>query len=144
MTQKPEPDCPSSSGRTIGLLRGKLEVPEDSDAPLQAEVQVAFEGVAAGEASPAQQGGDESGVPTSPSKTTWNYRVISFTHGEDAWCAIHEVYYDDGVPTAYSSTPAVVMWDLEEGDGAGSRTVDRMREALGKPVLTEGDFRRER
>jgi hypothetical protein len=52
------------------------------------------------------------------------------------------VYCDNGVPTAYTTNPAVVMWDPEEGDGAGDRTVERMREALGKPVLTEEDFRR--
>ena len=69
---------------------------------------------------------------------------MSFRHGEDAWCAIHEVYYENGVPTAYSTTPAVAMWDPEEGDGAGSRTVDRFREALSKPVLTVDDFRRGR
>lgn len=144
MTPKPESDSPpSSSGRTLGFLRGKLEVPEDFDAPLPAEMQATFEGVVEGETSSAQPDGGE-GVPITPSKSTWNYRVISFRHGEDAWCAIHEVYYDNGTPTAYSSTPAVAMWDPQEGDGAGNRTLDRMREALGKPVLTEGDFRRGR
>jgi len=49
---------------------------------------------------------------------------------------------EDGVPTAYSNTSAVVMWDPEEGDGAGSRILDRMRENLGKPEPTERDLHR--
>lgn len=137
MTQKPEPDPPSSSGRTLGFLKDKLEVPQDFDAPLPADVQASFEG----ESSSARPDGQE-GVSASPSRSTWNFRVMSFRHGEDAWCAIHEVYYENGVPTAYTTTPAVVMWDPEEGDGAGNRVLDRMREALGKPFLTEADFKR--
>lgn len=43
MTQKPEPDPPSSSGRTLGFLKDKLEVPQDFDAPLPADVQASFE-----------------------------------------------------------------------------------------------------
>jgi len=64
MTQKPESDSPNSSSRTLGFLKGKLEVPEDFDAPLPAEMQAAFEGVAEGETSSAQPDGDE-GVPPS-------------------------------------------------------------------------------
>jgi len=143
MTQKPEPNRQSSSGRILGFLKDELGVPQDFDAPLPADVQASFEGEAEGETSSAQPDGHES-EPASPSRSTWNYRVMSFRHGEDAWCAIHEVYYDNGVPTAYSKTPAVAMWDPEEGDGAGSRTVDRFREALSKPVLTVDDFRRGR
>lgn len=35
---------PSTSTRTFGLLRGRIQVPEDFDAPLPAEVIAAFEG----------------------------------------------------------------------------------------------------
>ncbi len=143
MTQKPEPDPQSSSGRTPGFLKDKLEVPQDFDAPLPADVQASFEGEAKCESSSAQPDSQEGGA-TSPSRSTWNYRAMAFRHSEDAWCAIREVYYDNGVPTAYTTTPAVVMWDPEEGEEAGSRTLDRMREALGKPALTDEDFRREK
>lgn len=74
------------------------------------------------------------------SRRTWNYRVMSFKHGEDAWQAIHEVHYRDGRPTAYSSSAAVVMWDTDGGSDAGLWVLDRMKEALSKPVLTESDF----
>lgn len=131
--QEPESDRPISSDRTNGFLQGKLEVPDEFDARLSSEVQDVFECVAAGGASSAQAEGDES-FPTSQSKCTWNYGVISFRHGEDAWCAIHEVYYGNGVPTAYTSSPAVVMRHPEEGDEAGNRTMDRMLVALAKPV----------
>lgn len=69
MTQKTESDSPSASGRTLGFLRGKLEVPEDFDAPLPAEMQAVFEGVAEGETSSAQPDGGE-GVPITSSKST--------------------------------------------------------------------------
>ncbi|WP_397533112.1 hypothetical protein [Roseateles sp.] len=82
-------------------------------------------------------------APAPPSRRTWNYRVISFKQGEDAWCAIHEVYYEYGVPVTYGTSPAVALWDVEEGDVAGRSCMDRMREALNKPFLTEGDFTRE-
>ena len=77
-----------------------------------------------------------------PSRRTWNYRVISFNRHEGAWLAIHEVHYRDGVPVMYSLGPAVILWDAEEDGDAGRRCLDRMREALDKPVLTESDFPR--
>lgn len=63
-----------------------------------------------------------------------------FRHGEKAWQAIHEVHYRDGVPIAYSQDPAVVMCALDDVDG-GTRSLERMREALSKPVLTDADFK---
>ena len=142
MTTKPQPDRPSSCDQPPGFLNSELKGPESANAPLPVEVQRASQGASECEPSSAQPDGDADGA-ISPSKSTWNYRVISFRHGEDAWCAIHEVYYDNGVPKAYSSEPAVVMWDPEEGDGTGCQVLDRMKEALGKPVLTEKDFRKE-
>jgi|GEM_PF-4128785 len=81
-----------------------------------------------------------NGAPADQSRRTWNYRVMSFEHGEEAWQAIHEVYYSGGIPSAYTSTPAVVMWDTADGGDAALRVLGRMREALLKPVLTESDF----
>lgn len=70
----------------------------------------------------------------------WNYRAIRFEHGEDSHIAIHEVHYQDGMPVAYSETPAVALWSVEEPDGTGLAILDRMREALVKPVLRESEF----
>lgn len=141
MTGTYQPLHPSSRSGTLGLLGGNLGTPENSDTPRPATVLASSESTAAGDLASVQTANDE-GSTSSPSKRTWNYRVISFRHGEEAWCAIHEVYYDDGVPTGHTVEPAVAMWDLEEGDDAGARTLERMREALAKPVLTESDFRR--
>ena len=75
-----------------------------------------------------------------PSHRHWNYRAIRFEHGEDSHIAIHEVHYQDDRPVAYSETPAVVLWSVEEPDGTGLAILDRMREALVKPVLRESEF----
>ena len=139
MTSKTPSARPSCGGKTLGLLQGKLDVPEDFDAPLPAEVQEAFEGGAAGDQSFAAYVDDES-APSLPSMQTWNYRVILFKHGEDAWCAIHEVHYRDGLPIGYGNSPAVACWDAEEGDRAGRSCLDRMREALNKPILSAKDL----
>lgn len=78
---------------------------------------------------------------------SWNYRVIEFVDPDDSpWRAIHEVFYDDivnpGQPVRYSEYPAQVV----SHDGGGNIAnlawvLDRMREALDKPVLVEADFR---
>lgn len=70
----------------------------------------------------------------------WNYRAIRFEHGEDSDIADHELHYQDGMPVAYSETPAVVLGSIEEPDGAGLVILDRMREALVKPALLESEF----
>lgn len=73
---------------------------------------------------------------------TWNYRIIEQAneHG-DRWRAIHEVYYDDeGKPRSYTVDAVGVQWDVEEGDDAGLRTLDQMREAFTLPVLRPEDF----
>lgn len=74
---------------------------------------------------------------------TWNYRVIEFVCPvtDEPWRAIHEVHYKDGKPTAYSEQPAAVT----SCDDSGAQqqlgwVLDRMREALDKPVLVEADF----
>lgn len=72
----------------------------------------------------------------------WNYRVIEFTSPDgDPWRAIHEVHYSsDGRPTSYAENPASVGWSLSDGDDAADRTIERMREALTKPVLKAEAF----
>jgi hypothetical protein len=76
---------------------------------------------------------------------TWNYRVIEFVDPSDEpWRAIFEVYYDDaGNPNGYNEDPAEVVSSDAEGVEAGLGWVlDRMREALAKPILVEHDFHR--
>jgi hypothetical protein len=73
---------------------------------------------------------------------TWNYRIIELQTGDETHRAIHEVYYDDdGKPNAYTENPASVWWYADEEEGAPARILERMQEALLKPVLTEKDFR---
>ncbi|WP_434108136.1 hypothetical protein [Paraburkholderia caffeinilytica] len=75
----------------------------------------------------------------------WNYRVMQFTGGEESWRAIHEVHYRDGVPWGYTEKPAIVHWDLDMGDDDSTALaiLERMREAISKPVLRVADFDRE-
>lgn len=72
---------------------------------------------------------------------SWNYRVIEYVEPEDdPWWAIHEVYYDDdGKPIRYTEEPAWAM-SLEDMGGSLSWVLDRMRDALSRPVLKESDF----
>lgn len=73
--------------------------------------------------------------------TTWNYRVIEFmTDDGHPWQAIHEVFYRDGKPDAYSKTPAFVVSYEGDGESGMADCLDRMREALDKPVLRAADF----
>jgi beta-glucanase (GH16 family) len=76
----------------------------------------------------------------------WNYRVIEFVdpHDNEPWQAIHEVYYDvAGLPNGYAENPAGVVSHDAGNNKADLRWVlDRMREALSKPVLVQRDFER--
>lgn len=83
---------------------------------------------------------DDKDSPEESPGRSWNYRVMEFTAEGDSWRAIHEVHYTNGVPTAYTANPAVVFWDQDGTNDQGPWVLDRMREALGKPVLTEKDF----
>ena len=78
----------------------------------------------------------------SATRRTWNYRVMRFESGEDAWEAIHEVHYDGGRLVAYSAEPAVAMWNETDKPLGALRCLARMKEALSKPVLTEAMFKR--
>jgi hypothetical protein len=72
---------------------------------------------------------------------TWNYRVIAFEHDGETTHALHEVFYTaDGRPDMYTKHPVGVIWDASEGNAAALVVLERMREALAKPVLTPRDF----
>lgn len=74
---------------------------------------------------------------------SWDYRVIEFVDPDGSpWQAIHEVHYGDGdTPRSYSDNPAAVVSSDSGGNEAGLRWVlDRMAEALDKPVLVARDF----
>ena len=79
------------------------------------------------------------------SEMHWNFRVIAHVEdspGED-WMGLHEVYYRDDkdgqpVPSSYAIRAAEVM--STEGVVGLRWQLDRMREALDKPVLAEADF----
>lgn len=76
---------------------------------------------------------------------SWNYRVIEFVdEAGEPWRAIHEVHYDpEGNPNGYGEEPAAVTSTDDAGTNASlSWVLDRMREALDKPVLVERDFKR--
>jgi hypothetical protein len=75
---------------------------------------------------------------------TWNFRVMEFRDPdtEEVWQAIHEVHYDgSGKPIGYSTYPTgVVSHDDGGHQKALGWVLDRMREALDRPVLVESDF----
>lgn len=72
---------------------------------------------------------------------SWNYRVIEIRSPDgESYRAFHEVHYKRGVPVSYSENPAVIGWDVSEGVEAPLQALERMREALEKPVLTDEDF----
>ncbi len=70
----------------------------------------------------------------------WNCRVIEFPSDEETWFAVHEVYYEHGVPVAYSKSPAEVGWTDDDGPEAGLHRLEKFSEALKKPVLKLADF----
>lgn len=73
----------------------------------------------------------------------WNYRVIEYTDDDgEVIQSIHSVHYRDDVPEFYSEMP-VEMWSCDGvgGDVCGlAWMLDKMREALEKPVLRLEDF----
>ena len=70
----------------------------------------------------------------------WNCRVIEFPSDEETWYAIHEVYYEHGIPVAYGSSPAAPGWTKDDGANAGLDRLEKFREALRKPVLKVSAF----
>lgn len=70
---------------------------------------------------------------------SWNYRLCRF----DDRVAVHEAHYNaDGVVFSVTLSPAIVMVADDDGsDTAASMhwQLDRMREAIAKPVLLRRD-----
>lgn len=66
---------------------------------------------------------------------SWNFRVIHFD-GEENCFGICEVFYDDEKITGWSDAVEVVGDDVEELRW----TLDKMREALSRPVLKESQL----
>lgn len=82
---------------------------------------------------------------------SWDYRLIRHHYlgpnDEDlCYLSIHEVYYeDDGeTPRACSAEPAELSLDVEDSDAATASKMMtallKMQEAIGRPILDEGDF----
>ena len=67
----------------------------------------------------------------------WNHRVIREDKEYGALYAIHEVYYEDGKPVGYTEKP---LPPIGETLGELEFEIDRFKEAIKKPVLTEDDF----
>jgi hypothetical protein len=70
----------------------------------------------------------------------WNYRVVdlSVENDDDPWLTIQEAYYDDsGLPEGYAD----VVAGSETLEGL-RRTLQRMLDALDRPVLSPSDFNR--
>lgn len=67
---------------------------------------------------------------------SWNYRVIATQHNGETCLAIHEVYYHEHKPCGLTEQPVYIggntIKDLRW-------TLNRMKEALKKPVLWGGD-----
>jgi hypothetical protein len=83
----------------------------------------------------------EEDMPENAPASSWNYRVMEFEAPDgERYRAIHEVYYRDGVPASYTENPATIGWAVSEGDQAALEALERMREALLKPVLVDEDF----
>ena len=79
----------------------------------------------------------------STTKGTWDYRVVRRPWGDgstgDTFLAIHEAHYegDKERPVSITKEAAHPTGDTPEELAAD---LDRMREALVKPVLEYGDF----
>jgi hypothetical protein len=73
-------------------------------------------------------------------KVIWDYRIIMDDitgDPHDAWYAIHEVYYLDGVPVDHTVSQSSVYGDsIEELN----KSLVKMREAFNHPILKKSDF----
>jgi len=81
-------------------------------------------------------------TPVLPRQSShWDYRVIEFaTEAGESWRSIHEVRYVNDVPAYYSEKPATATWDVTEGEAGPLAMLERMRVAVGKPVLMARDL----
>lgn len=74
---------------------------------------------------------------------SWNYRLI--THKDErqgyGWIGLHEVYYEDGKPSAYTSDAIGFRGDIEDGpEGVIEALEMALRDAKKAPPLDESDF----
>jgi hypothetical protein len=78
----------------------------------------------------------------------WNYRIVKAPAWLDEFTySICEVYYDDeGVPMSRTEPVRLFSESDEDGEGLSElwMTIELMRQALEKPILTDDDFTSER
>lgn len=68
---------------------------------------------------------------------SFNYRVLAKKYKGDVYFDIHCVYYDNqSTPIGYSETPSTITSETVEEI---SSTLDKMKEALTKPIIWYGD-----
>ena len=71
---------------------------------------------------------------------SWNHRVMEFVERGEIFLGIVEVHYDGDIPAGYTVPVAVIADDVD-----GLRwTLERMLDALTKPVLKPSDCEREK
>ena len=69
---------------------------------------------------------------------TWNYRIVAIDYDEEVEYGIYEVYYDDdGKPVSRTLNPVPCVGSAEE---ELHNSFEYMKEAFGKPILTDKDF----
>lgn len=94
---------------------------------------------------------DELIEEDSEPKRTFNHRVIRHRGAVSKqgivrpdWLAIHEVHYEDSVPSSVTMEPVSIIGDLSEGEASAiddmKSTLDRMIGCLEKPILNYDDF----
>lgn len=119
------------------LLAGLLENMGLDEVVQLGSVEDWLQAIAARAATTSQPSAPET--TEAPAKH-WNCRVIEFPSDEETWYAIHEVYYERGTPVAYSESPAVPGWTMDDGPRAGLNRLEKLKEALSKPILKTSDF----
>lgn len=71
----------------------------------------------------------------------WNYRIMEFPGDDGPIRGIHEVYYkEDGELWLYAKEASPVVWAVEDGEETPLELLERMKEAVSKPVLRPSDF----
>ena len=79
----------------------------------------------------------KSKTVTSKAGWTWDYRIVNTPsiNGGDAWYALHEVHYQDGVPVGYTD-PCIGTDEVSSLAVLGAR----IAAAFTLPVLHEDDI----
>lgn len=67
---------------------------------------------------------------------SWNYRILAHENNGEVYLQVHEVYYTNNIPDGYTSDPITVGSETLEGI---EWTLNRMQEAVKKPVLWAGE-----